>query len=280
MEVKDREPSFYVAVGEKGVGKTYQTIKIIDNYVAGDMKYNRPPKKVLVLDVNNEYTKYKLLDCTRENILGFMVQKTIEARRVGVYKTDGNKKSLGEIEKELELILDTYKSGLLVIEDISRFVGDSMSKDLYGSLCTNRHIDCDIITHYQSAGKAGHPKIKATMNILRFHHVKDSIYRHKNKFEEYTEIIRIAQIIVNNRWKVDDKRFFLYINFDNNKITGVFNKKEFDRAIFEYIAENESETIAPLLRRKDPKTGKKMLTYHEAFTMCQNDLIKEYYGNK
>jgi flagellar biosynthesis GTPase FlhF len=50
-----REPKLGVAVGRKGVGKTYTTTKLIDSYVVGNPAKGVKPRKVLILDVNDEF---------------------------------------------------------------------------------------------------------------------------------------------------------------------------------------------------------------------------------
>ena len=52
-----REPKLLVAIGKKGVGKSYTTEKMINQYVAGNPSKGVPGRRVLILDVNDEYTK-------------------------------------------------------------------------------------------------------------------------------------------------------------------------------------------------------------------------------
>ena len=60
--MQGREPIFYVAVGKKGIGKTYFTKQLIKAYVKGVPANNLKPRKVLVMDVNNEFTEIKTID--------------------------------------------------------------------------------------------------------------------------------------------------------------------------------------------------------------------------
>lgn len=142
------------------------------------------------------------------------------------------------------------------------------------------------------------------MNCMRLHHVKESIWRHEDKFDEYTEILRIAQLIINNRfefgiknkkileaqgkgkgdkewdnWDIKYCKFYLFISFDNDTISGAFTKDEFEKAAFDYIYENEKYTIMPLLKRRDMASGKLLYNYKTATDKCIQDLHK-YYGNK
>jgi len=195
---------------------------------------------------------------------------------------------LNEIAEDLAIILENFTDGLLLVEDINKFVGDNMDTDLIGALCTQRHVGCDIIIHYQLIGKAGHPKIKGNMNELRFHKVTDSVDRHKDKFGDYVTILKLAEIIVNkvyyerNPRYLDDEgkvRFCVWINFDNEKISGAFTKEDFLKAIEEYIMQNERETIKPILNRKNKQTGEKLFTYGQAYKMAEEQLFNDYYGN-
>ena len=56
-----REPKLGVAVGKKGVGKTYITTKMINSYVRGNPSKGVKPRRALVLDVNDEFVQYKAL---------------------------------------------------------------------------------------------------------------------------------------------------------------------------------------------------------------------------
>ena len=49
-----REALLGIAVGRKGVGKTYATLELIQEYLRGNPQTGSKPRKVLLLDVNNE----------------------------------------------------------------------------------------------------------------------------------------------------------------------------------------------------------------------------------
>lgn len=304
---KEREPLFCVAAGEKGSGKTWYTKNVlIDNYVRGSVDV--PPRKVLIIDINNEYPYRTLQVVANENynsIMLFNKQSIIEARKVSVFKNNGDRKTPNELKSDLSIILKHFKNGLIVIEDINKIMSDNVSSEIFGYLCVNRHSDQDLCINVQNIGRAGHPKIKSTMNILRLHHVKESAWRHESKFEDDTHIIRLGQLIVNNRfdlgikkkvelenkgifkgnktydmWDVLYTKFFVYINFDKDIITGNFSKEEFENAAYDYIYENEAYTITPLLKKRDRKSGKLSYNYTTAVDKCIQDLILKHYGNK
>ena len=56
-----REPKLGVAVGKKGVGKTYTTDKVIQSYVQGNPSKGVKPRRALILDVNDEFEHIKAL---------------------------------------------------------------------------------------------------------------------------------------------------------------------------------------------------------------------------
>jgi hypothetical protein len=283
MGVNQREPLLYVAVGKKGCGKTYNTTKLIDQYITGNIITGAKPRKALILDVNNEYTQYKMI--APDDIKKFVIHPKIEARRIVPYYRDGRVMSLTDLELVFKYALSYFRNGLIVAEDITKFVGDSISTEIVGNMCTNRHRDVDIIAHFQSIGKAGHPKIKANMNVLRYHKTLDTVERHKDKFAEYSEILKIAEKLINKKYDLYIKAnreklqtyfpFYVYVDFDRSQINGSFSGGEFREVITEFIQENEKQTIQPLMNLKD-RTGKRIYPYGEALTKVENDIFDRY----
>ena len=49
------------ATGKKGVGKTFTTLKAIAEYVKPNRKTGKKPRKVLIYDINMEYTEFKAI---------------------------------------------------------------------------------------------------------------------------------------------------------------------------------------------------------------------------
>jgi hypothetical protein len=303
MSNKDhREPLFYVVVGKKRIGKTHTTKQLIKNYIKGVPATGLKPRKVLIMDVNNEFTEFKTID--PKDIIKFTVHPKVEARRISPLKPNGYPMSLDEIAVTTYQALKDFRGGMFIMEDIAKYVTDSLNKDIIGTLATNAHVDNDIIAHFQFLGKAGNPKIKATMNILRLHKTLDPVSRHKDKFEEYYEIIAIAETIVNNSYQkgmkmirelkrknvsdfeiqksvIFDKycRVYVHVDFDNENIKGHFTPEQFSQAIEDYIMNNPKETINKYMSRKNPETGKPFYTYKDALKVCRSELFEKYYGN-
>ena len=275
-----RTPQLGIVVGKKGVGKTYKTLQIISEYVKGNMIKKIKPKRVLILDVNGEFTDVKpisVIDVKRWCDVG-----KIEVRRVCIFKTKeegGGTMTLDEIADTLNEILKSFHGGLLLIEDITRFVSDSPKRDLIGAIMTQRHKNCDIIIHFQTIGKAGHPKIFAGTNWIRFHMVSDTVERHKNKFNEFTTPMKILEALVRNQFESGDIRFHAYFSMDNYKIIGDFNKVQFINACKRYIEENYSETVKREMNKINLNTGKSMYSNQkDAVIHLLTDLFNKYYG--
>jgi hypothetical protein len=113
--------------------------------------------------------------------------------------------------------------------------------------------------------------------IIRLHKTNDSVARHKNKFEERTEIMQIAEAIVEKKFEEGDKRFYLFVDIDESKIHGIINNSDIDYAIQDYISKNHNSLVKPLLTKIDLKTGKKLYDTRSALNHIIKDLRKKYF---
>ena len=265
-----REALLGVAVGKKGIGKSYTTEQIIGSYIKGGSKVK--PRRALILDVNDEFQDVKAIRLN--DVALFTFHPKIECRRVRPYNEDGSKMTLREIADALWHILSVYKGGLLLIEDINKYIGDYLPNDLVGAICTNRHNDVDIIMHYQSIGRIT-TKIWQNINWLRFHKNTDSVDRHKKKFEDKYEALKICEIMINNQYFNGNPRFYLTLDCDNEKILGTYSQKMMSESIDEYIALNYRNKVRPLLNQVD-KSGKKIFTPESATQHVKKQLLKMY----
>ena len=145
--MEQRDPKLMIVVGRKGCGKTYTTTKMIKQYVLGNPAKGVPARRALILDVNDEYEDIKALK--QSDIIRFSAHPKIEARRIRPFHDNGIRMTLRDLQEVLFKILQNFSSGLLLIEDPSKFLSDFLPNDLVGAICTNRHRDCDIIMHYQ-----------------------------------------------------------------------------------------------------------------------------------
>ena len=263
-----REPKLLVAVGKKGCGKSFTTDKMIKQYVFGNPQKGVPPRRVLIIDVNDEYTQYKALRIV--DVPLFSAHPIIEVRRIRPFLDNGQKMSLDDIAQALFQVLQTFKNGLLLIEDINKYISDTMPNDLIGAICTNRHIGVDIVLHYQSIGRIT-SKVWQNVNIIRLHKFTDTVKRHKHKYEDKVEYLSIAELIINSKNESGDKHFYLFADIDDEKIYGNFTPEDYEKAVDKYIQVNYTNLIMPLLKSRDIN-GKKSNTPQTAIQEVKNRL--------
>lgn len=279
-----RECRIIIACGKRGVGKTVETVKMIDEYVSGNPSKGIPPRKALIFDVNDEFSSFWYFGQQRsikaiaiKDILKFSVHPKVEVRRIRPFWDDGKKLTINDMGEVLGIILDNYRNGLLLVEDINKYLSDSMPSDLIGSLATSRHIGLDIVSHFQNIGRAGNPKLLGNLNMIRLHKTNDTVERHKNKFEEKTELLQIAENLVNKKYFDGDIRYFVFVDIENMKVRGKIAKSEAEDAIHQYITERYSRIISPMLQLRDKK-GKKTYNEESALSAANAQLLKVYFS--
>lgn len=281
-----RECRIIIACGKRGVGKTVETVKMIDEYVSGNPSKGIPPRKALIFDVNDEFSSFWYFGQQRsikaiaiKDILKFSVHPKVEVRRIRPFWDDGKKLTINDMGEVLGIILDNYRNGLLLVEDINKYLSDSMPSDLIGSLATSRHIGLDIVSHFQNIGRAGNPKLLGNLNMIRLHKTNDTVERHKNKFEEKTELLQIAENLVSKKYFEGDIRYFVFVDIENMKVRGKIIKSEAEDAIHQYITERYSRIISPMLQLRDKK-GKKTYNEETALSAANAQLLKVYFSFK
>lgn len=293
-----REAQLGIVSGKKGCGKTYETLRVQINNTLTGSKGKIKPRKVLILDVNNEYgdaqivhkrpdfPNIKALDI--DDLYTWMKQPLVEARRISVMKPvskGGGKMNQKELQQALSQILDTFRNGLLIIEDLTNFVSDSIPGDLIGSIVTQRHVSVDVIIHFQSIGKAAHPKLWANANWFRMHVTSDTVAKNKNKLEGVDlTALYIAEKMIKKQESTGNLRMYVYYHLNTvsslvGKITGPFSQQMFKEAFESHLEDNLS-VVSNEVKREDLYSGKK---YHNSRVEAINFLIKEafrkYYGN-
>lgn len=267
-----REPKLGVVTGRKGVGKTYQTEKQILRYVQGNPAKGISPRRVLIVDVNDEYGSIKALSL--KDVIRFSMYPIIEARRIRPFRDDGVRMTIDEIQVALFEVLTNFRGGLLLLEDLNRYVSDYMPNDLVGAICTNRHTDTDIIIHVQSIGRVT-PKIWQNINWLRFHKNTDSVDKHRSKFEDKYEMLKLVENYVNQEYHSGNQRYFCYVDIDNEKIKGV-DRKKMEVIIEQYLSENYSKLISPMLKNRDLGTAQKKYNPQTAVAFQKERILKYY----
>lgn len=251
------------------------------------LKQKACKENVLIFDMNNEYGEYDVSTMHVKDVPIFNVHPVKDIRRIVPFKRDDKGKTvklkIGEMLKLLEEVVDTYKNGMLLIEDPSKFMAKGISEDIIGSICTNRHSSVDIIMHYQSISRPL-PIIHENTNIYRFHHQADDVYRSEKKLLESTEAFKICQIIVDRSYhafpdpKNPCKRKFVYYIKDLNIITGDFTKQEFIAAIDDYLDLND-KLVRKFEKKRDKESGELVYKdYKSAYQAYSSQLIRQYYG--
>jgi hypothetical protein len=251
-----REALLMAACGKKGVGKSHQHLLLMNSVVMGDAYTGLKGRKCLIMDVNDEYGQFGVNEISLDDIALFSVHPQIEIRRVRPFKPDASRMTLEEWEKALFYVLSHFRNGFLLIEDLNRFITDHTPQDLIGAVCTNRHVGLDIVLSYQSIGRIN-TKIWGNLNVLRFHKNTESVERHINKFPDKYEFMRMAEIMVNKQYEDGNKRFFVYVDMDEQKIRGAINQEMIEEAVTTFIYENHNQLVKPvLLQKKAMKDGK------------------------
>lgn len=294
-----RQPYFVVAVGRKGVGKTYTTKKIIKEYAI------KQKRKVLILDINNEkeYSKIKTIPINyvfnknEKDYIKIFSSKNykVDIRRIIPYHPYDNRNlTTDEVNLVLSHILKTFYGGILVIEDIAKYVSDNMKTDIIGSLATIRHRNCDVITHFQWKKKIFNPKLYGNIDYIRVHKTNDNFSDYLSQIKGEKELFLLTDILVNYKNKLlkekylinnDIKKFtnkpietyYCYIDLGRGKIFGKYSKSDISNVVDIYISNNYKKIIKPMLEIIDIKTNKKKYTPEKAINEVKNNLINEYF---
>ncbi len=258
----ERQPLLTVVCGMKGVGKTYQTLKDIEVYTRDNPSNGKTGRKGLILDFNNEesYQKYKA-------VLPAYVRTLTEprARRVPPFDARGRQHDLIRMREVAEYVVFNFKNGLLVLEDIDKYMVGAKGKSLIGAMTTNRHSGMDLIITHQSVSKVTQTEWQNAA-FVRLHHQLDDVDRIEENLPNYP-LMKIAQIIVDKRYfasvnsykggMIDDDEFkkrrsyFVYLDMLEHKIIGS-RLDEFKIAVMEFIRMN------PRLISKRMKVGDAM----------------------
>jgi hypothetical protein len=128
--------------------------------------------------------------------------------------------------------------------------------------------------HFQSVGRIT-PKIWQKLNWVRYHKNTDSVDRHRNKFEDKYEMMKIMENMVNAQYYAGNQRFYLFADVDEEKIYGKYNQKMFDEAMNEYLSQNYRKVVTPVLNEKD-SSGKKKYTPQQAMDTIKAKITANY----
>ena len=275
MEKTQRESGMMAVTGIQGVGKTYLNMYIIKDYVK-DKFYNKVKgRKCLIMDTNGEYTASQF----KKNDIDNVSPRTIAVKDIPAWcRTEGGEvrridaKNIGLDEKIkiIEYVIEHFRNGMLVLEDINTYILNvTHLKEIVSGLVNLRHRAVDILISYQSA-RAVEPRIWQNARWVRMHYQADNMNDIKGKLPNVT-MYKIAQILVNNRYFDGDKRFYVYVHNFANKIEGKFTKVEFLDAVEKYLNTNKREIKEYCEMNEATKS--------EALSWLKKQYYDQYYGN-
>ena len=273
-----REPMIQVVVAAKGMGKTHTTAnEEITNYVTTTPDWKG--RKVLIYDTQAEYTDEKLRSKFKvkwqakvlalKDLRAWTYNGKAEVRRI--LALDDKNRIVKNVDTKMAIlleILNTFAGGLLVLDDISTYMINPNTVEVISALVSNRHSNLDIILHYQSF-RVIRPAIWANLTILRMHNVNERVATVSAKVNN-PELLGVAQCLVNYKFK-RDRRFKLYINYQEDQIYGAFSKNDYRVACLIYLKENKPDILRVAFNRYGNET-------EEAYKICIKELEK-YFAN-
>ncbi len=239
-----RQPFVMLVCGETGVGKTHQNKKEIENCLKPDPTLKRLGRKSLIFDVNDDdYECYTTVD--PEHIRDL---KNIAARRIRPITCYGETMSIEEKRDMVERMVKQFTNGLLVLEDLDKYMTGAKGQIIVGLLTTNRHSGLDIMISHQSIAKITTTEFQ-NCTWIRLHKQVDDVSRYRNRIPNYF-LVCIASLIVEEQYLIGNIRFFVYINMRKLQIRGC-SVKAFIRACKKYIDMEENGTIKRMMLTRD-----------------------------
>ena len=253
----ERQPMLVLTCGETGVGKTYRNLIEIFRYMKNDPETGRKGRKVLAFDVNDDdYPQFKTV---KVNLIQNLT--AINARRIRPITKSGRNMTNEEKRDVVEQMVNRFKNGLLVLEDLDKYMVGAKGQSIVGLLTTNRHNGLDIMISHQSIAKITTTEWE-NCTWLRLHHQVDDISRYRERIPNYF-LVRMATFIVDEQYdlaneayangmisKDEFKRrnsFYVYVDMRRLRIRGV-SRKAFIRAAKKYIDTHESKKVKMMLQ--------------------------------
>ena len=243
-----REPSFEVVIGFKGVGKTYTTNAIIQDYIKNDPS-GRKARPVLVFDVNaefcddNGYYGYKAIDYDVTEPNEFKRSEQIRnivspgKYRIIPYKKNRQPMTVSELMTTASTIVKYYRNGMLLLEDMNKYALSNFKQEFVGMFIGLRHLGVDLVAHYQSL-RAITPKVWSDMNFLRWHKQSEKIIKYRGRISNL-ELYSIAEQIVDFKYQ-SDPRYYLWVSTMEEKLLNV-TPEDFKAGCMRYLSSNPGE---------------------------------------
>jgi hypothetical protein len=271
-----REPTLEVAIGFRGVGKTYTMDQITDDYI----KNLRRP--VLVFDVNAEYTEsnklfgYKAIDYNADEKDDFKRSEQIRnikvpgKYRIIPYKKNGQPMTANELLKTASTIVTYYRNGMMLLEDINKYTNSNFKQEFIGTFVGLRHLGVDLVLHFQSL-HAIPPKVWDGMEYLRWHKCAEKIKKYKGHISNM-ELFSIAEAVVDYKYRTNP-RFFLWVDVLGNKVKT--SPEDFNEGCRIYLSQNPG-ALRDLMNEFDLEGKKKYVTRLDAVNGFIKTKAEEY----
>lgn len=253
----ERQPMLVLVCGETGVGKTYRNLIEIHRYMKDDTSNGRKGRKVLAFDVNDDdYPQFKTV---KVNLIQNLT--AINARRIRPISPQGMNMTIEEKRGVVEQMVNRFKNGLLVLEDLDKYMVGAKGQTVVGLLTTNRHNGLDIMISHQSVAKITTTEWQ-NCTWLRLHHQVDDISRYETRIPNYF-LVRIATFIVDEQYDLANgayadgkisqneykkrKSFYVYVDMRRLRLRGV-SREAFIRAAKKYIDTHETKKVKMMLQ--------------------------------
>ncbi len=272
---KQREAGLMLVTGFQGVGKTRLNMRIIYNYVRDKVENKVKGRKCLIFDTNGEYTgaqfaKNDIPDFAPKTLALKDVRAWSQANIAECRRIDAKNVKIGDKKAILEMLIENFRNGMLMIEDINTYMlSITHEEEIIGGLVNLRHRGVDILVSYQSL-RAIEPRMFANARWIRLHYQPEPIEHIKNKVTNI-ELMKIAQIVVSNKYKSGNKYFYVYIHTATIKIEGDFSREEFTHAVKQYLNTKKTQI-------RD-YADMHSLSRDEAMAKLTEFTFNEYWGN-
>ena len=259
-EELERQPMLVLVCGETGVGKTYRNLIEISRYMKSDPATGRKGRKVLAFDVNDDdYPQFKTV---KVNLIQNLT--AVSARRIRPIAPSGQNMTIEEKREVVQQMVNRFKNGLLVLEDLDKYMVGAKGQTVVGLLTTNRHNGLDIMISHQSIAKITTTEWQ-NCTWLRLHHQVDDISRYEARIPNYF-LVRMATFIIDEQYDLANQHyhegkitkdeykkrrsFYVYVDMRRLKIRGV-SRAAFIRAAKKYIDTHEARKIKMIMQERD-----------------------------
>ncbi|AUS04965.1 zonular occludens toxin domain-containing protein [Pseudotamlana carrageenivorans] len=256
----ERQPMLVLVCGETGVGKTYRNVTEIRHYMKDDASTGRKGRKVLAFDVNDD--DYPMFPTVSPFHIKALTK--VQARRIRPIAKSGQNMSIEEKREVVQRMVNQFKNGLLVLEDLDKYMVGAKGQTVVGLLTTNRHNGLDIMISHQSIAKITTTEWQ-NCTWLRLHHQVDDVSRYESRIPNYF-LVRIATYIVDEQYNLANnafadgsiskdeykkrRSFFVYVDMRRLKIRGC-SRDAFIRSCKKFIDTEDQRKIRMMLQERD-----------------------------